>query len=224
MKVVQGRRITPLDADAFRALRQRFAHCLVDVGTGDGRFVYRTAVERPDTLCVGLDPVADALRKISAKAGRKPAKGGVENALFLVGAAEDLPGPLAGAADEITVNYPWGSLQRGIVAPEPRLLEKLAALADSATAEVNPRFTFLINSSVFSNEDYRDRLALPELDAERARGELVPRYREAGLVLETIEELAGDAPHHTSWGRRLVRGSGRHTLLLAGSVTPPVSR
>ncbi len=220
MKIVQGRSIEPLEPAALQELRQRFAHCLVDVGTGDGRFVYRTAVERPDTLCVGLDPVAEALRKVSAKAGRKPARGGLDNALFLLAAAEDLPGPLAGVADEILVNYPWGSLQRGVVEPEPNLLEKLGGLAGPDGA----RFFFLINASVFQNEDYRDRLALPALDAERAHRELVPAYRQAGFHLERVEELAGDAPHHTSWGRRLVRGSGRHTLLLAGSVTPKVSR
>jgi len=220
MKIVQGRSIEPLESEAFQALRQRFAHCLVDVGTGDGRFVYRTAVERPDTLCIGLDPVAEALRKVSAKAGRKPARGGLDNALFLIATAEDLPGPLVGAADEIIVNYPWGSLQRGVVEPERELLEKLGGLAGSEGA----RFLFLINASVFENEDYRDRLALPALDGERAHRELVPAYRQAGFDLERVEELAGDAPHHTSWGRRLVRGSGRHTLLLAGSVTPKASR
>ena len=220
MKALQGRRITPLEPAAFQQLRERFGHCLVDVGTGDGRFVYRTAVERPDTLCIGLDPVAEALRKVSDKAGRKPARGGLDNALFVSAAAEDLPGPLAGAADEIIINYPWGSLQRGVVEPQASLLENLAGLAGPAGA----RFLFLINASVFRNEEYRDRLALPALDADRAHRELVPAYLEADFRLDRVEELAGDAPHHTSWGRRLVRGSGRHTLLLAGSVKPKITR
>ena len=214
MKVVRGRRITPLDAAVLRDLRQRFAHCLVDVGTGDGRFVYRTAVERPDTLCIGLDPVAEALRKTSDKAARKPARGGLDNALFLIAAAEDLPGPLAGVADEIIVNYPWGSLLRGITEPQASMLETLAGLARPQGAA----FLFLINASVFADDDYRDRLSLPPLDADWARRELIPAYAAAGWVLQEVEELAGDAPHHTSWGRRLVRGSGRRTLLLAGRI------
>jgi 16S rRNA (adenine(1408)-N(1))-methyltransferase len=219
MKRIEGRRLEPLDETGLTALRGRFAHCLVDVGTGDGRFVYRTAVERPDTLCIGLDPVAEALRKVSAKAARKPAKGGVDNALFLIGAAEDLPGPLAGLATEITVNYPWGSLLRGVTEPEATMLRNLGALADPQLPE-GARFCFLINSSVFDDGDYRDRLALPPLDAKRAHQDLVPAYAAAGWTLEEVEELAGDAPHHTSWGRRLVRGSGRRTLLLAGRVRP----
>ena len=66
-------------------------------------------------------PARDASRQrlsrvpTAAQARRKPARGGAPNALFIVAAAEALPEPLTGIADEITINYPWGSLLRIVV-------------------------------------------------------------------------------------------------------------
>lgn len=213
MRILDGKNERPLDEDELREARADYAHCLVDVGTGDGRFVLRHAREHPATLAIGVDAVADAMKKEATRARRKPAKGGAPNARFVVAAAEDLPGPLAGLADLLTVNYPWGSLQRTLVEPVPALLERLLAVAAPGA-----RLVVLLNASVFEQDEYRERLALPPLDAERARRELAPAYARLGVELDRIEELAGDAPHRTSWGQRLTRGSARSTLLLAGTV------
>lgn len=213
MRIVEGKTLAPAAADDLARLRAGYDHCLVDVGTGDGLFPYRWAREHPEDLAVGVDAVGDALVKLATKARRKPAKGGAPNLLLAVAAAETLPGPLAGWADEVTVNYPWGSLLRDLVAPEPALLRRLAALCRPGA-----RFTALLNSSVFNDSDYRDRLALPPLTEERARKELVPAYAASGIRLDLVRGLAGEPSHRTTWGQRLVRGSGRNTLHLAGSV------
>lgn len=211
MRILDGKQEQDLDAEALWEERRGYDHCLVDVGTGDGRFVLRHAKEHPDTFCLGIDAVADAMRKEAVRARRKPTRGGAANARFLVAAAEDLPGPLPGIADLLTVNFPWGSLQRILVEPVEPQLRRLAALAVPGA-----RVVILLNASVFDDYDYRDRLALPPLDAERARRELVPVYARAGIAIEEVTELAGEIPHRTSWGQRLVRGSSRSMLMLAG--------
>lgn len=216
MRRLEGKAVAPFTREEAVELRARYEHCLVDVGTGDGRFVLREAREHPDTLVVGVDAVADAMVASAVKSRRKPAKGGAVNALFAVAAAEELPGPLAGLADRVVVNFPWGSLLRALVEPIDPVLAGLVALAEPGAS-----FLFLLNTSVFDDEEYRQRLSLPALDAERARRELVPAYRSAGLEIEDIQEVAGEVPHRTSWGQRLVRGSFRSTLVLGGRVVAP---
>jgi 16S rRNA (adenine(1408)-N(1))-methyltransferase len=54
----------------------------------------------------------------SRKAACSLRKGGVPNALFGVASVEHLPNELRHIAHNITINYPWGSLLRAIVAPD----------------------------------------------------------------------------------------------------------
>lgn len=215
MKILEGKKLSDPRADDLAGLRERHDRCLVDVGTGDGLFPYHWAREHPGDLAVAIDPVTTGFAKLAVKARRKPAKGGASNLLFAAGAVEDLPGPFAGWADRVTVNFPWGSLLRALVLPVPGVLGRLVALSRPGA-----RIVLLLNESVFKNTDYTDRLGLPPLSEERAREELLPAYRAAGIHLDTVEPLVGAVPHRTSWGQRLVLGSSRSTLLLRGSVTP----
>ena len=61
---------------------------MIDLGTGDGRYVLRAADDQPDTLVVGLDANAAAMAAASRRATRR---GVTPNALFAVAAAEHPP-------------------------------------------------------------------------------------------------------------------------------------
>ena len=213
MKVYQGRKLQLVDGEELEKVRTRYGRCLVDVGTGDGRFPYHWALEHPEDLAVGIDAVADAMEKLAVRSRRKPGKGGAPNLLLAVGAAEVLPGPFAGWADEVTVNFPWGSLLRALVEPLPVVLAGLAALAKPGA-----RFVGLLNTSIFRSDDYLERLGLPPLSVERAQEELVPAYARQGIDLQRVIPLAGGAPHRTTWGQRLIQGSLRPTLVLEGEI------
>jgi 16S rRNA (adenine(1408)-N(1))-methyltransferase len=63
----------------------------VDLGCGDGRAVLAAAAAQSDRLVVGVDANAAAMAEASRRAGRTPGRGGLPNALFVVGAAEALP-------------------------------------------------------------------------------------------------------------------------------------
>ena len=98
---------------------------IVDVGTGDGRAVLRRATGEPGALVVGIDAAAAAMADASRRADRR----GPTNALFLVAGVEALAcSPLAGRADLVTVQFPWGSLLRGIVGLDDAALCGLASL------------------------------------------------------------------------------------------------
>jgi 16S rRNA (adenine(1408)-N(1))-methyltransferase len=169
----------------------------LDFGTGDGSFVQNTARRRPDTLVVGVDANADSLRLASQRAGAKPVRGGLANALFGQLALEDAPGELIGFADELTVLLPWGSLLRAVACDVPALT-RLRALC-RAHADVHVVFGYgSADAAAVSS------LALPAADdAGFGRG-LEGRYREAGftvrarpLDVEAVRALP------TTWAKKL---------------------
>jgi len=174
---------------------------LVDLGTGDGRFVLAAAGANPTGLVIGIDPVADALAEASRRAAAPPPKGGLTNALFVVAAAESLPLELHGVAERVTVNLPWGSLLRGALALDERAAAGIACLvAPGGTAEL-----------LVAPAD-RDRLAGDvSVDGRLEGGCLTADWRRYGLCLHearpaTAAELAATP---TSWAKRLrLHGSG----------------
>lgn len=100
----------------------------IDVGTGDGRAVLATAARDPSTLVLGIDASAAAMAVASRRAAGPARKGGLENARFVLAAAEAVPADLAGRADLVTVLFPWGSLLRGCVGRDEAVARGLIAL------------------------------------------------------------------------------------------------
>lgn len=49
---------------------------IVDIGTGDGRYVYRSARADPGRFYIGIDPQRKPLEKVSEKIYRKPGGAG----------------------------------------------------------------------------------------------------------------------------------------------------
>lgn len=189
---------------------------IIDIGTGDGRFVYQSARQNPNKLYIGIDPNARPLEKISEKIHRKPAKGGAPNVLFIQAAVEDLPSELNGVADEVHVHFPWGSLLRAVASCEIALLENLRRIcAPGALLEV------VIGLDPERDQTEIDRLGLTPLSIEFIDQQLVPKYQVAGF--ETIERgliPASEWPEfNTSWAKRLQGNEGRAiTFLIARAI------
>jgi 16S rRNA (adenine(1408)-N(1))-methyltransferase len=212
--IVRGGGADMAEATEFAARASAATHLIVDLGTGDGRYVLRTARARPDALVIGIDPVSAAMTASAGRAARKPARGGAANAVFVTGSLEQMPGALRGLVHELTVNFPWGSLLRAVGSPEEDgLRAAVDLLAPGGT------MVALLNASAAEQEDYADRLDLPPLeDQGHVDGRLVPGWRSAGLddVRWRYLDPGEDPPRRTTWGQRLVRGSRRSTLLVSG--------
>ena len=147
---------------------------------------------------LGVDAVAGAMADSSRRAGAKPSRGGVENALFVCAAAETLPGPLAGAADEIAVNYPWGSLLKALTLPDLDVLTKIAGLAKPGAT-----FAALINVQPLRDAAQAERLGLNGSMLLRDTDALTGAYVSAGLERPRVRDVSEEAPAATSWGKHL---------------------
>jgi len=167
--------------------------------------VLAAAAAEPDRLVVGVDASAAAMAEASRRAARRPGRGGLANALFLVAAAEALPAGLDGLADLVTVHFPWGSLLRGLLAADPAVLGGLVRV-------LRPGATL---SMLVSATD-RDRgagvapIQAPDLAA------LAGAYGRHGLELTRVgpATAADVAASRSTWGRRLGAGAGRPAWLL----------
>jgi 16S rRNA (adenine(1408)-N(1))-methyltransferase len=194
----------------------RHAAVTVDLGTGDGRAVLAAAATQPDRLVVGVDASAAAMAEASRRAGRRPGRGGLPNALFVLAAAEALPGELEGVAELVTVQFPWGSLLRGLLDADPRVMGGLAGL-------LVPGGTLRL---LVSSTD-RDRGARVEPITEPTLYRLAGAWETYGLAIAEVRPAtwADVAAAHSSWGKRLGAGRWRPAWLLrAGRAAEPVRR
>jgi len=180
----------------------------VDIGTGDGLFVYHSARQNPQKFYIGLDANRDALRKISEKIYRKPAKGGLPNVLFLESSVEDLPPELDGVADEVHIHFPWGSLLKAVATGDRKVLGKLRRIcATSALLEV------VIGSDLERDKSELERQGLTSLSGEHLESVVIGEYRDSGFeIVEHGVLPPSEWPRlHTSWAKKL-QGSPSRSL------------
>jgi 16S rRNA (adenine(1408)-N(1))-methyltransferase len=169
-----------IGAEEIAALARVHAEVLIDLGTGDGRFVRHVALERPDHLAIGLDACRENLRAVSHTSP--------PNALYVIANALDLlresnrpGGGLGVAARYLTVNFPWGSLLRGLLDGEPSLWRGIqGAAAPDALLEIR------LNAGALAEEG-------------RTLGEGTSR------IAAAIRDAGFEAPHVTEIDRASLR-------------------
>jgi hypothetical protein len=188
---------------------------VIDLGAGDGRAVLRRARREPDTLAIAIEPVAAAAAEASRRAARPATRGGLPNALFLAGSAEELPWLLRGRADQVIVALPWGALLDGVLNPSGGTAERVAQ-----TLRPRGELTLLLSlvaGDRRASDHLLDDVALPQLVAGYgAIGFECVELRPATAI--DVTELSG------SWGRRLGipdRRPGHLLRLQVSSVGEP---
>lgn len=184
---------------------------IVDIGTGDGRFVYNSARQNPNKFFIGMDANTKPLEKISMKATRKPAKGGLPNVLFINAAIENLPEELNAAADEIHIHFPWGSLLCAVALGDKNVLNSLRRVcAPECLLEI------IIGIDEERDKSEIERLELPRLSFGYLKSILIPKYEAAGF--EALEKGVLDfsdwSKLETSWARKLQGDSNRKVTYL----------
>ena len=210
MRILLGTKVT----EAPPGWQEVFAgrRVVVDLGAGDGRWAYESARADGASFYIAIDPDSEALAEYAFKASRKPARGGVKNACFVVASVEQLPSELSAIADVVRVNFAWGSLLRGLIEPQRSVLRGLASLLKPGGGfEIVLSYVPEYDPNAFNGE----QLSAPNqtsLDALR------PAYAIAGLQIEDVhgvsQEEALAIP--SSWGRRLLHVRARPVFWLSG--------
>lgn len=96
-----------------------------------------TAAAEPTTFVIGIDANAASMAEASRRASGPARKGGFENVLFVLAAAEAPPAELCALAARVTVLFPWGSLLRGCLGGDIAVAEGIAQLtAPGGTLEL----------------------------------------------------------------------------------------
>lgn len=184
---------------------------MIDLGTGDGRFVSEAARANPNKFYIGVDANRKPLEKPSMRATRKPARGGLPNAMFVEASAEDLPEELSGVANEIHIHFPWGSLLRAAATGEAGLISSLKRIAaETCLLEI------VIGIDPERDSGELKRLGLPPITPIFIHSYLIPKYISAGFELLEARTLSRNewVGIKTSWAKRLRTSEHRIAFLL----------
>ena len=202
MKVVKGNNTIELNKDDFDRLSSGFSSIKLDLGTGDGRFVYERAQGEPDTFFVGVDPIAKQLEVYSKKAVRKK----LRNVLFVVGSLDHFPPELYNKVDKVFIIFPWGELLQAVVSSNSKLIDLLKKI-------MKPKREVEIILGYHPEAEPTEtlRLNLPELDDSTLRELVAPGFEENGFASEKIELVRSEemAMLPSTWGKKLAHGQDR---------------
>lgn len=219
MRVMKGKEVTEMDLPAFTELVSRYDDVTLDIGTGDGKFVYKRAQADPRTFFIGLDSSPANLLEYSTKILRNPQKGGLANVLYVIANVEQLPYELNHTADTIFVHFPWGSLLKSIVVGDQLTLTNIARVAGPGAA-----LEILVNYNVFFDPIPLEILELPDMNIEYIDDTLVPLYAQAGITILERSYIGKDEMKAlpTTWSKKLAYGRKPRTVYLRAKVTQAI--
>ena len=121
METIRGRKSHELDMNGFKGRVASYNRILLDLGTGDGRYARTHAEQHPDWFVIGVDACRENLRAHSQTK--------LQNVLFVIASAQELPHEFSGLISHVTINFPWGSLLESLLAGDPKLIRGLKSVS-----------------------------------------------------------------------------------------------
>jgi 16S rRNA (adenine(1408)-N(1))-methyltransferase len=189
-----------------------FKSLVIDIGTGEGEFVYRKARQNREAMFIGVDSAAAAMLPYSIKAAKKTDKGGLSNLMYVVANAEALPDTLYGKADKIFINLPWGSLRDGIIKGEPGVLKSINKIA-----KANASLEICISYCDFYEKQVIKERGLPTLSISYISDKLKYVYNNYGISINKVSVLSNEdlKKMNTKWAKKLGYGKQREVFYLS---------
>jgi 16S rRNA (adenine(1408)-N(1))-methyltransferase len=196
MEIIRGKHASFMDARELAERLAGYRNIHIDIGTGDGRFVRHMAQSCPDHFVIGIDSGRENLREISR---RSP-----DNTLFVIANAQALPEELHSLGATVTINFPWGSLLKGLLADDPALLDGLTSVTRPGA-----RLEARLNAGALAEAGWE-----LEAGADRVRAVLGVN----GFDLRPSVALAASdlKAYPTTWAKRLAFGRDPRAAYLNG--------
>ncbi|HJS20282.1 MAG TPA: class I SAM-dependent methyltransferase [Anaerolineales bacterium] len=199
METIRGK--TSLDLD-FYGLKTRltdYNRIVLDLGTGDGRYVRTLTDKHPDWFMVGVDACRENLREHS--------RAKTSNMLFVIARAQELPHEFNRLFSHVTINFPWGSLLDGLLTCDLALMHGLASVS-----RPNARIEIHLNGGA---------LVEAGTDLETGAEAIYENVNRCGWDLKTPRSVDYQVLKNfpTTWARRLAHGRDPRGMLLSGTRT-----
>lgn len=184
---------------------KNFKKIIIDLGTGDGRFVYKKALNNPENFYYGLDPAPSQFKDYQRKINRRK----LNNIKLIQGSVEDLPTYLKNSADKIYVNLPWGTLLQNLVKGK---VESIISLLKNNLGTIE----IILGYDENFEPTETDRLELPKLKKELLEKSLIKSMNKKGFDLISFEDISKDdlKKLETSWAKKLSFGNPRKIFKL----------
>lgn len=174
---------------------------ILDIGTGDGRFIYKEASLHPNNLYIGIEPSVN-FKEYQREINRKK----ITNATLIKESIESFEAKKE-FFDEVYINLPWGVLLKYVVTVDEKIFKKLAnMLKTGGKLEI----TFGYDPKLESSES--KRLNLKELNTEE-KGFLKEKYSKIpSLSLDQFKTISNQElkENQTSWSKKLAFGAKRN--------------
>jgi 16S rRNA (adenine(1408)-N(1))-methyltransferase len=169
---------------------------LLDLGTGDGRYVRTLAGQHPGWFVIGVDACRENLREYS--------QAKLQNMLFLIASARGLPRELNGLVSHISINFPWGSLLESLLAGEVGLIASLTAISQPG-AQIDIR----LNGGA---------LLEAGTSIECAVGQIRTSMEQAGWHMKSLTpmDVVALRGFPSTWAKRLAYGRDPRAVILSG--------
>jgi len=199
METIRGRRSLVVD---FIGLKERLAgynRIMLDLGTGDGRYVHTLAEERPDWFVIGIDSCRENLREYS--------QAKLQNMLFVIASAQSLPAELNGFISHLSINFPWGSLLESLLTGDSKLMRGLESVSHSATS-----IDLYLNGGALVEAG-----TTLETGAEKIYDHLIQSGWRLRRPVMLNDNVLKSFP--TTWARRLAHGRDPRAIRLSGTLT-----
>jgi len=195
METIRGRTPYHLDLTELHARLANYNRVILDLGTGDGRYVHHLADSFPHHFIIGVDSCRENLREHS--------RAKLANMLFVIANAQSLPSELNRLVSHITINFPWGSLLESLLNGDQKLLCGLESITRS-TASID----IYLNGGA---------LAEAGTTLEHGAKQIHTYLLQAGWQIKTpvIMDTCSLRKFPTTWAKRLAFGRDPRAMIIS---------
>ncbi len=208
MRILKSGKEIQITDEEFLNKINSYNKVIIDLGTGQGSFVYFNALENKDCFYIGLDSCRESMKKYAIK----QFKNKVENLIYVIMNAQNIDKVLGNKCSEVYINLPWGSLLQGIFNEDLGIINSISKIAKSG-CKINICFSY---DEKFEKNEIEKR-ALPELNEEYFENQFKHIYNKHNIVIENIEYIVKDKLTFISkWMKVLTESKSRKFYIING--------
>jgi 16S rRNA (adenine(1408)-N(1))-methyltransferase len=212
MKVIKGNKVIEYSAAELTEACLSFDKIEIDIGTGDGRYIYKNALRSPNTFFIGIDPNQKQLEMYSKKA----LKNKITNISFVLNSIENLQEDFNGIADVVTINLPWGSLLQAIALPNETIITKFSTML-----KTNGILKIIFGYTQETEPGEVNRLGLSIIDLNYINKAIGPAFQQQRLKLTNahLVQKSELKNFESTWSKKLSFGKDRPIYYIELSKT-----